>query len=516
MVRLASYSGKRQALSKADLRPAAVWSIDGGRGLQAAWLDGQAGSRAPLPSPLPLPGGGLGERSFVQPVIQALSRTVVAIAWTDASGPSPSVGLATFRLGGRGKSRLLASYRSAAGEEGALAKTTRGGLVLASIRQGEQESELILQAFSGADLRSTGRVRIPGANPNDPHLASLSSGRADLAVLYRDDSGIALAVLNLGQGEVISSQRLSEQPGAKGPALASDGGQRLVAAWAVTNPGSGEDVQVQIIDALTGVRSALHQPHARAEGDQRDPMVALSSRGWIRTAWRDNSPGATRISSGLSRLAGDGSWERGAQFTSAAGVRAEDPDVITTGDGAAILSWTEGLGIRQRVVLAAFPDRRFGTAGNQGSAVESGDGSPGGPRNRIVATLKQDVLIGTSAADVFVFPTRSHSLLNRYDTIINYEAADVIDDHHARTNVVVPPITRSAGQIRSLSPAQLNRVCQRRFGYGVFGAVGFTVRGEPGTWLAINDRREGFQANSDPIIHLAGYNVSRTSPITII
>jgi hypothetical protein len=92
----------------------------------------------------------------------------------------------------------------------------------------------------------------------------------------------------------------------------------------------------------------------------------------------------------------------------------------------------------------------------------------------------------------------------------------VIDDHHARKNVVVPPIIRSAGQIRSLSPAQLNRVCQRRFGYGVFGAVAFTVRGEPGTWLAINDRRDGFQANSDPIIHLADYSVSRTTPITII
>jgi hypothetical protein len=160
--------------------------------------------------PLPWPGGRAGERFFVQPVIQALSRTVVAIAWTDASGPIPSVGLATFRLGGRGKSRLLASYRSAAGEDDvALARTTRGGLVLASTRQGEQESELILQAFSGADLRSTGRVRILGANPNDPHLASLSAGRADLAVLYRDDRGIALAVLNLGQGEAISSQRLS-------------------------------------------------------------------------------------------------------------------------------------------------------------------------------------------------------------------------------------------------------------------------------------------------------------------
>jgi Ca2+-binding RTX toxin-like protein len=70
----------------------------------------------------------------------------------------------------------------------------------------------------------------------------------------------------------------------------------------------------------------------------------------------------------------------------------------------------------------------------------------GGGRQRIVATLRQDVLIGTSAKDVFVFPTRSHSLLDRYDTIINYEVDDVIDDHHARKNVVVPP--SSAQQAR--------------------------------------------------------------------
>lgn len=376
MINLGSYLGRRQALSKPGPRPAAVWSVDRGRSLQATWLSGRDGLGSLLPAQ---PVDRAGERSFVQPVIQTLTRKVVAIAWTDESGLRPRVELATFRLGRKGKSRLLESYRSAAGQDDvALARTSGGGLVLASTRQGEQASELIVQAFNGADLRPMGQVLIRGANPNDPHLASLSAGRADQAVLYRDDRGIALAVLNVGQGEVIRNLRLSEQPGAKGPALASDGAQQLVAAWAVTNPGRGEDVQLQSIDALTGARSALHQPHASAIGDQRDPMVALSSRGWIRTAWRDNSPGSTRISSGLSRQGEDGSWERGAQFTSAAGVLAEDPDVITTGDGAAILSWTEGPGRRQRVVLTAFPDRRFGAAGSRGVEADSGNVPLGG------------------------------------------------------------------------------------------------------------------------------------------
>lgn len=49
----------------------------------------------------------------------------------------------------------------------------------------------------------------------------------------------------------------------------------------------------------------------------------------------------------------------------------------------------------------------------------------------------------------------------------------------------------------------------------MFEAVAFTVRGEPGTWLAINDRRDDFPAKSDLMIYLAACSVSRTSLITI-
>jgi hypothetical protein len=46
--------------------------------------------------------------------------------------------------------------------------------------------------------------------------------------------------------------------------------------------------------------------------------------------------------------------------------------------------------------------------------------------------------------------------------------------------------------------------------------VAFEVEGEAGTWLAINNRRDGFQANSDPIIHLSGFRVSEAMPITVV
>lgn len=509
---LGSLAGRRQSLSKTGARPAAAWVDHRGRSLYATWLDG--GGRAGAPSSVPRPILQGGERAFVEPVIQVLSRRVIAIAWTDESGRLPLARLASFSLGPGGKGVLLKSTGGLPGQDDvALTRTSGGDLVLASSRSDGQSTALLVQRFSRGDLRPRSRVVISGANPIDPHLAGVSAGRADAALLYRDDSGIALATLDTGRGQLIRTLRLSGQSGAKGPALASDGARRLVAAWAVRNPGSGEDVQLQTINAETGSRSSIHQPHADAAGDQRDPMVALSPRGWIRTTWRDNSPSSVQISSGLSQLGQDGQWRRGAQFRTVPGVRSQDPDVITrSDDGSAILSWTEGRGRNQRVAVAAFRDRQFGTDRRSQDPALPGDR----PRNRIVATLQRDELIGTTATDTFVFPTRSHSLLQRYDTILNYKRDDVIDDHHARKNVTVDPITRSAGSIRSLTPRELNKVSQSRFGYSMFGAVAFTVKGQPGTWLAINDRRDGFQANSDPILHLADYSVSRTSPITII
>jgi len=504
---LGSYPGHRLALSPAGPRPVAVWAASRDQSLFATWLDADGSTSSPIRIEQGV------RQAFVQPVIQAISRRVVAIAWTDDSGPRPRAQLATYRLDGKGGSTLQRRFRSAPGQSDVDLSVTPGGdLVLASTRNDGQGQALVLRGFSQRGLRPSTRLVIEGDNPSDPQLASLSAGGADMAVLYREGGGISLAMLNVAAGRQITSLRLSGQRGAKGPALASDGSRQLAAAWAVRNAGTGEDVQLQTINVVSGARSVLHQPHARALGDQRDPMVAISARGWIRTTWRDNSVSSTRISSGLSRLAGDGQWQRGSQFSTDAGVRSEDPDVITLSDGSARLGWTEERGGNQRVLLSALPDRRFGAAGNPADPGRPGEGN----RNRIVATLQRDVLIGTPAQDVFVFPTRSHSLRDRYDTILKYRPDDVIDDHHARKNVTVDPIKRSAGTIRSLKRSELNTVCQQRFGYGVFGAVAFEVKGESGTWLAINDRRDGFQSNSDPIIHLADYTLSRTTPITIV
>jgi hypothetical protein len=96
-------------------------------------------------------------------------------------------------------------------------------------------------------------------------------------------------------------------------------------------------------------------------------------------------------------------------------------------------------------MLTGWRDRRF--SGSE----QVGEAGPTEEANRIVATLRRDLLEGTEGRDIFVFPTRRHSLRGRYDTITGYQRQDVIKDHHARKNVTVDPITSSAGTIRSLS-----------------------------------------------------------------
>ena len=136
--------------------------------------------------------------------------------------------------------------------------------------------------------------------------------------------------------------------------------------------------------------------------------------------------------------------------------------------------------------------------------------------NVIRASHGQDVLQGTKRNDLFKFLTRRHSLLEDYDVITGYNSNDRIDDHHARRNVKVDPITATSGLIRRLAPNQINRVCKPDKGFGTFGAVAFTVKGETGTWLAINDKRPGFQSDSDPIIYLKDFIPSIQDPIVIV
>jgi len=47
-------------------------------------------------------------------------------------------------------------------------------------------------------------------------------------------------------------------------------------------------------------------------------------------------------------------------------------------------------------------------------------------------------------------------------------------------------------------------------------AAAFTVDGLRGTFLALNDGRDGFQADTDALIHLSNYTIGSKTPISVI
>ena len=147
------------------------------------------------------------------------------------------------------------------------------------------------------------------------------------------------------------------------------------------------------------------------------------------------------------------------------------------------------------------------------------DTTPVGPNpNRLVATRQQDLLIGTAAADLFIFRKRTFSQLSRYDTLQNFSSDDSIRSPFSRRkNYTAPdPITNFSARIDSLSKPALRQILKPNLGYTRFGAPAFKVRGEEGVFLAINNRRNGVQAKTDLLLFFDDYNLNINNPINIV
>lgn len=501
MNQIGVFPGRRLSLSQSPSDPdviIACWVSSSGGRLQLATLP--AGGGAMLAS-LQEPGG----RQFVQPVVQGLGGGRLAVAWADGNTADARVRVAVLNLQRDGSTRLLARFRSGKGEEEPdLSLTPSGGLVLATSRR---DGALLVRQLKVDSLSASTPLLIRSGRSQDPQLAPLARQGLAAALLFRTDRGLRLALLEADRSGVRLERQLtiSGSNADQGPAISSDGGGRLVMAWARPDrAGDGSnDVMVRSYSVEANRFGASGRAHDDPTGEQRDAMLAIDREGDVRLVWRDNRPGRLGVATSLLREGTAGEWRILAESVLGEGL---DPDVaIAAGGGAPVVGWTSTSGKIDEVVLA-----RLQGGGNRSKL------RPRRQRHEIRASLNRDRLHGTGGADVFVFPTRSHSLLGRHDVISGYRSNDVIDDHHARRFVTVDPITAPAGRIRRLTSGELNRVCTRTNGFGTYGAVAFTVKGEPGVWLAINDRRSGFQANSDPILHLNDFTPSPRHPITLV
>jgi hypothetical protein len=130
------------------------------------------------------------------------------------------------------------------------------------------------------------------------------------------------------------------------------------------------------------------------------------------------------------------------------------------------------------------------------------------------ATSQRDRLTGINKKrDQFTFSRREHSLLAKYDTITNFEQLDRISIKGTRYRATLQET--SGNRIRKLNAKQINKALGGRQ-FNPNEAAAFQVRGFKGTFIALNDRRSGFQAKSDSLIFLQDFNIDRGNQVTII
>jgi hypothetical protein len=130
------------------------------------------------------------------------------------------------------------------------------------------------------------------------------------------------------------------------------------------------------------------------------------------------------------------------------------------------------------------------------------------------ATNKRDRLTGNNQkSDTFSFASRQDSLLGAYDTITNFERLDRISIGGASYGASLR--ATSGSPISRLTATEINKALGGRH-FGSKKAAAFQARGFNGTFIALNDNRPGFQTNSDAVIFLEGFNISRANPVAVV
>jgi hypothetical protein len=71
-------------------------------------------------------------------------------------------------------------------------------------------------------------------------------------------------------------------------------------------------------------------------------------------------------------------------------------------------------------------------------------------------------------------------------------------------------VKRSSGLVENLDRLEINEILGRS-NFAADSIAAIRQRGLSGTFLVINDDRPGFQAATDAVIYLAGFNISNLS-----
>ncbi|MFN9659949.1 MAG: Calx-beta domain-containing protein [Cyanobacteriota bacterium] len=143
--------------------------------------------------------------------------------------------------------------------------------------------------------------------------------------------------------------------------------------------------------------------------------------------------------------------------------------------------------------------------------------------NRIAGLGGKDILTGSGGSadrDVFVFAQSSDSLLlnplsrasNYFDEITDYNSNDRLSAAFA---AMPNRLSSSLGMAASVSPISIASLLTATT-FAASALAAFTASGYSGTFIAMNDGRAGFQAETDGILLLRNYSISAANFVEFV
>lgn len=129
--------------------------------------------------------------------------------------------------------------------------------------------------------------------------------------------------------------------------------------------------------------------------------------------------------------------------------------------------------------------------------------------NTLTGGAGKDTLTGGGGADKFTYTALTESLLSAFDIITDFTSSDKID---APSSVSAATLTTSVGNAASLSGSAIAAVLTSSV-FTANVAKAFTVSGQTGTFVALNNGTAGFSSSTDSIIFLQNYTLGSVAVV---
>ncbi len=128
----------------------------------------------------------------------------------------------------------------------------------------------------------------------------------------------------------------------------------------------------------------------------------------------------------------------------------------------------------------------------------------------------KDSLTGSDGLDTLNYNSLGESLLSGFDVIQGYSGTGAsLDSINAPGSIAAITLTASKGTAASLTAAAIQLVLTNA-AFAANTAAAFKVTGQSGIFIALNNGVAGFQAASDAIIQLSGYDIAVATPVVVI